>query len=66
MVDKDSCCVTIVTFYDSKVSKIKCEGNVQLFNGHVATIKAVIIQIKLNRFIMKKIFKNYFKPTQRV
>ena len=28
----------------------------QLFDGHVATIKAVIIQIKLNRFLVKKKF----------
>ena len=27
----------------------------QLFEGHVATIKALIIQIKLNRFLVKKI-----------
>ena len=26
----------------------------QLFDGHVATIKAVLIQIKLNRFLVKK------------
>ena len=26
----------------------------QLLDGHVATIKAVIIQIKLNRFLVKK------------
>ena len=34
----------------------------QLFDGRVATIKAVIIQIKLNRFLVKIILKNYFKP----
>ena len=51
VVDKNSYYVTIVTFHDSKVSKIKGEGNVQLFDGHVATIKAVIIQIKLSRFL---------------
>ena len=51
VVDKNSYYVTIVTFDDSKVSKIKREGNVQLFDGHVTTIKAVIIQIKLNRFL---------------
>ena len=37
----------------------------QLFDGHVATIKAVIIQIKLNRFVVKKISKtisSHLKP----
>ena len=29
----------------------------QLFDGHVATIKVVIIQIKLNRFLVKKFSK---------
>ena len=29
----------------------------QLFDSHVATIKAVIIQIKLNRFLVKKFSK---------
>ena len=62
VVDKNYCHGTIVTFHDSKVSKIKWERNVQLFDGHVATIKAVIIQIKLNCFFVKKILKNYFKP----
>ena len=54
MVDKNSCYVTIVTFHNSKVSKIKWEGNVRFCDGHVATVKAVIIQIKLNRFLVKK------------
>ena len=63
MVDKNSCYVTIVTSHDSEVAKIKWEGNVQLFDGHVATTKSVIIQIKLNRFLVKnQILKNYFKP----
>ena len=61
-VDKNSCYVTIVTFHDSKVSKIKGAGNVRLFDGHVGAIKAAIIQIKLNRFLVKTILKNYFKP----
>ena len=43
VVDKNCCYVTIVTFHDSKVSKIKWEGNVYLFDSHVATMKAVII-----------------------
>ena len=38
VVDKNSCYVTIVTFHDSKVSKIKWERNVQLFDSHAATI----------------------------
>ena len=54
VVDKNSYYVTIVTFHNSKVSKIKWEGNVQLFDGHNATIKAVIIQIKLDRFSWQK------------
>ena len=29
----------------------------QLFDGHVATIKAVIIEINVNRFLVKKISK---------
>ena len=62
VVDKNSCYVTIGTFHDSKVSKVKWEGNVQLFDSHVATIKAVIIQINVNRFVVKQILKNYFKP----
>ena len=33
----------------------------QLFDGHVDTIKAVIIQIKLNRFLVKNPQK-LFKP----
>ena len=51
VVDKNSCGVTIITFHDSKVSKIESEGNVQSFDGNIATIKVVIIQIKLNRFL---------------
>ena len=62
VVDKNCCYVTIVIFHDPKVSKIKREGNVQLFYGHVATIKAVIILIDVNRFLVKKNLKNYFKP----
>ena len=56
-IDKNSCYITIVTFHESK-------GNVQLFDGHIATIKAEIIQIhvKLNCFLVKQILKNYFKP----
>ena len=58
VVDNNSCYVTIiVTFHDSKVSKLKREGNVQLFDGHVATIKTVIIQIKLNRCLVNKFSK---------
>ena len=43
VVDKNCCYVTIVTFHDSNVSKLKWEENVQLFDGHVATIKVIII-----------------------
>ena len=63
MVDKNSCYITIVTFHDSKVSKIKLEGNVQLFDGHVATIKSVIIQVKLNHFLVKKNSQKLFQAT---
>ena len=31
-------------------------------DGYVATLKAVVIQIELNHFLVKKILKNYFKP----
>ena len=57
VVHKNSYYVTIETFHDSKVSKIKWEGNVKLFDGHNATIKAVIIQIKLNRFLWQNFSK---------
>ena len=43
VVDKNCCYVTIVTFHGSKVSNIKCEGIVYLFDNHVATIKVIII-----------------------
>ena len=65
MVDKKSCYITIVTFHDSKVSKIKLEGNVQLFDGHVAAIKSVIIQVKLNHFLVKKNSQKLFQATLR-
>ena len=43
VVDKNCCYVTIVTFHDSKVSKIKWEEIVHLFDSHVAAIKVIII-----------------------
>ena len=63
VVDKKSCYVTIVTFHGSKVSKIKWERNVQLFDGHIATIKAVIIQINVNCFPVKKKSRKLFQAT---
>ena len=45
VVDKNSCYVAIVTFHDSKVSKIEWERNVQLFDGHVGTINVVNVTI---------------------
>ena len=66
MVDKNSCYITIVTFHDSKVSKIKLEGNVQLFDGHVATIKSVIIQVKLNHFLVKKKFSKFISSHLKI
>ena len=38
----------------------------QLFDCHVATIKAVIIQIKLNRFLVKKNSQELFQATLSV
>ena len=43
VADKNCCYVTIVTFHDSKVSKIKWEEIVHLFDSHVAAIKVIII-----------------------
>ena len=57
MVDENCCYVTIVTFHDSKVSKLKWKGNVQLFDGHVATIKVIVIEINVNCFLVNKISK---------
>ena len=37
----------------------------QLFDDHVATIKAVIIQIKLNHFLVKKNSQKLFQTTLR-
>ena len=37
----------------------------QLFDGHVATIKAVIIQIKLNRFLGQKFSKTISSHLKR-
>ena len=53
MVDKNSCYVTIVTFHDPRVSKIKREGNVQLFDGDFATIKP--------DFLYSLVYGNFFQ-----